>query len=741
MLARSKVELDRLLLEAKLAIPAPRAGFVSRAALIESALESHRRVVTVTAPSGYGKSSFLAEWAAAEKRGVGWVSLDRFDDDAVKLLTLLASAFVRATGGDGRLIADMRGHGVSALGRAAPRLALALRESRRDFVLMIDDLHELATPACQDVLSVVIDAIPPGSQIVTASRREQPHLARLRAAGQTVEFGADSLTLDADGARKIFAEAAVPLTPELADAVTERTEGWPVGLYLSAVIAHDNAEGTALISGDDRYVADYLYRESLASLPADVQRFLRCTAVLDEFSGELCDAVLDVLGSQARLRELEGSNVFLIPLDRRREWYRYHPLFREFLLSELRRVDPGRVAELHVRAAEWYEQNGSPEKAIEHLLETPDRTNSVRLVTEHAMATFQAGQMGTVQRWLGELGPVTVESHPPLGVLAGWIAVMSGQAIEADRLAAMLESASFAPKPFDGSATFDSSRAMLRALMCASGPERAAADAAFALAQEPSWSPWREQALCQGGEAELLRGNADAAEALFAEAAELARQHDNAGVQALAEAECALIAMDRGRWPEGAARVERALSSVELHRIQDYAIAVPAVVAAARLALHEGDLSRAERELTRAMRARPVCTYAAPALATRVRLSLAKSYWAIGDHATARHLLREIDDILLHRPALGALLGSVSALRDIISSSAAGAGGYSPLTPAELRLLPYLQTHLSIPEIGARLFVSRNTVSTEVGSIYRKLGVSSRSEAVDRATSIGLLGS
>lgn len=696
--------------------------------------------MTVTAPSGYGKSSFLAEWAAAEKRGVGWVSLDRFDDDAVKLLTLLASAFVRATGGDGRLIADMRGHGVSALGRAAPRLALALRESPRDFVLMIDDLHELATPACQDVLSVVIDAIPPGSQIVTASRHEQPHLARLRAAGQTVEFGADSLTLDADGARKIFAEAEVPLTPELADAVTERTEGWPVGLYLAAVIAHDNAEGTALISGDDRYVADYLYRESLASLPEDVQRFLRCTAVLDQFSGELCDAVLDVLGSQARLRELEGSNVFLIPLDRRREWYRYHPLFREFLLSELRRVDPGRVAELHVRAAEWYEQNGSPAKAIEHLLETPDRTNSVRLVAEHAMATFQAGQMGTVQRWLVELGAVTVDSHPPLGVLAGWIAVMSGQAIEADRLAALLESASFASQPFDGSATFESSRAMLRALMCASGPERAAADAEFALAEEPSWSPWREQALCQGGEAELLRGNADAAEALFAEAAELARQHDNAGVQALAEAECALIAMDQGRWPEGAARVERALSAVELHRIQDYAIAVPAVVAAARLALHEGDLSRAERELTRAMRARPVCTYAAPALATRVRLSLAKSYWAIGDHATARHLLREIDDILLHRPALGALLGSVAALRDIISSSAAGAGGYSPLTPAELRLLPYLQTHLSIPEIGARLFVSRNTVSTEVGSIYRKLGVSSRSEAVELATSIGLLG-
>lgn len=740
VVAPNKDELDRLLLEAKLAIPPPRAGFVSRGTLIRTARDSERRVVTVTAPSGYGKSSFLAQWAAAEERPVGWVSLDRFDDDAVKLLTLLASAFVRATGGDTGLITDMRGHGASVLGRAAPRLALALRESPSDFVLMLDDLHELATPACQDVLSVVLDAVPPGSQVVLASRYEQPHLATLRVAAQALEIGPESLTLDAAGAKQIFAEAQVELTPELADAVIERTEGWPVGLYLAAIIAHDSAEGTAVISGDDRYIADYLYRESLASLSDDTQHFLRCTAVLDQLSAELCDAVLGEWGSQARLRELEDSNVFLIPLDRRRGWYRYHPLFREFLLSELRRVDPGLVSVLHERAASWYELNGSPEKAIEHLLETPDRAHCVRLVAEHAMATFQTGHLSTVQRWLGDLGPAAVESHPPLGVLAGWIAVMSGQAAEADRLAAMLESASFAAAPFDGSASFESSRAMLRVLMCAAGAEQAAADAAFALAQEPSWSAWREQALCLSGEAELLGGNAQRAEAFFAEAAEIALSHDNAGVRVLSDSECALIAMDQGRWSEAATRVESALATVEQHRIQDYAVAVPALVAAARLALHDGDLTRTERELTRAMRARPVCTYAAPALATRVRLHLAKSYWAIGDHATARHLMREIDDILLHRPDLGVLVAAVASLRDVLSSSAAGAGGFSPLTPAELRLLPYLQTHLSIPEIGARLFVSRNTVSTEVGSIYRKLGVSSRSEAVEWATANGLLG-
>jgi LuxR family transcriptional regulator, maltose regulon positive regulatory protein len=175
--------------------------------------------------------------------------------------------------------------------------------------------------------------------------------------------------------------------------------------------------------------------------------------------------------------------------------------------------------------------------------------------------------------------------------------------------------------------------------------------------------------------------------------------------------------------------------------MHDYATAVLTFAAAARLALHRGDLAGADRHLTRAMRARPTCTYAIPFVAVRVRLQLAKVYWALADPVTARHLLREIDDILLHRPALGALVDAVSDFRDLVSSvDHSGPAGGPPLTPAELRLLPYLQTHLSIREIGERLFISRNTVSSEVGSIYRKLGVSARSEAVECAMTMGLLG-
>jgi LuxR family maltose regulon positive regulatory protein len=157
--------------------------------------------------------------------------------------------------------------------------------------------------------------------------------------------------------------------------------------------------------------------------------------------------------------------------------------------------------------------------------------------------------------------------------------------------------------------------------------------------------------------------------------------------------------------------------------------------------VHRGDLNEANARLTQAMRARPSCTAAVPWLAVRSRLQLAKVYWSMGDHATAGHLLREIDDILLRRPALGALVDEVAQLRHIVSSARRmGAAGASPLTPAELRLLPYLQTHLTIREIAERTFVSRNTVSSQVSGIYRKLGVSSRTDAVEQATAIGLLG-
>ena len=209
----------------------------------------------------------------------------------------------------------------------------------------------------------------------------------------------------------------------------------------------------------------------------------------------------------------------------------------------------------------------------------------------------------------------------------------------------------------------------------------------------------------------------------------------------VSQSELALLAMDRGAWSEAEAHLEPALAAIDHLQMQDYPVCLIAFAGAARLAVHRGDLKEANRRLTQAMRARPSSTYALPGLAVGLRLQLAQVYLTLADRTTARHLLREIDDVLVHRPALGALVDRVSAFRDLLATSAQiGATGSSPLSPAELRLLPYLQTHLTIAEIAERLFVSRNTASSEVSSIYRKLGVSSRNEAVEQSTMLGLLG-
>jgi LuxR family transcriptional regulator, maltose regulon positive regulatory protein len=463
-------ELSQLLLDAKFSVPEPRPGSVSRAGLIEAARSGGHRIVGITAPAGYGKSTLLAQWARAEDRPVAWVSLDRFDDDPASLLTSLAAAYCRAGLGGADLIADVAGHGVSALSRAAPRLASATRASAVPFVLMLDDLHEVRSSAGHDVLGVVISAIPPGSQLAASSRAEQPHLPRFRVSGDALEFGAGDLALDAAGARQIFAHAQVSVTPELAAEVTGRAEGRAAGLYLAALIAKQSHSQVRTITGEDRYVADYLYREALTGQPKAVQRFLRRTAVLEQLCGPLCEAVLGSSAAAMQLRRIEAHSLFLIPLDRQRQWYRYHALYREFLLGELRRTEPGIIATLHQRAADWYESNGFPALALEHLLHTADWDRSVRLTARLCLPTFMAGQLSTVQRWYAALGEANIARYPPLAVCRCWEGVLTGDPAKAERWAAVVDAASFDGEPATGAASFDSARALLRAAMCASGP-------------------------------------------------------------------------------------------------------------------------------------------------------------------------------------------------------------------------------------------------------------------------------
>jgi LuxR family transcriptional regulator, maltose regulon positive regulatory protein len=738
-MARGHAKGGQLRLDAKFSMPQPRPGSVSRAGLIKAAQSGGHRIVAITAPAGYGKSALLAEWAQVEDRRVAWVSLDRFDDDPAALLASLAAAYCRAGLGSADLVADVAGRGVSWRG-AAPRLAAEIRASAVPFVFMLDDLHEVRSHACHDVLGVVISAIPAGSQLAAASRDEQPHLPRFRVSGDALELGAGDLALDAAGAGQIFEHEQISVTPELAAEVTERAEGWPAGLYLAALVAKQSHGQARAVTGDDRYVADYLYHEAFIRQPKTIQRFLRRTAVLEQLCGPLCEAVLGSSAAAVQLRRLEAHSLFLTPLDSQRQWYRYHTLYREFLLGELRRTEPGIIMTLHQRAADWYESNGYPELALEQLLlmdDDPDR--AVRLTAKLARPTYVAGQLSTVQRWYRTIGDVNIARYPPLAVLRCWEGVLTGDTAKAELWAAVVDAVSFDGEPATGAASFDSARALLRAGLCASGPEQMLADAAFSLAQEPAWSPWRDTALWLLAESHLLAGRPNAAREAFGAASTAAAGMSSWDTIPLCEAQVAWLAMDRGEWDEAVGRLDIALGTIDAQRLHGYVSSLTTFAGAARLSLHQGDVKEARRQLARAMRARPAATYLLPYHAARLRLQLARVYLALAEQATVRQLLREIDEIASRRPALGTLIDEVQDFRDGLATRAAP-NGVVPLTPAELRVLPYLPTHLTADKIAERLFLSGHTVKTEIKAVYRKLGVSSRNDAVQRATEIGLLG-
>ncbi len=738
--APSTNDFDTRVLEHKLSVPQLHHAAVSRAGLIQAARSSRDcRVVGITAPAGYGKSTLLAEWASAEERRVGFVALDRFDDDPARLVQLLASVCGRMDPGLRELAHDVAGAGTAILARAAPSLAAAIRSSTSPFVLMVDNLNELQSGSCHDVLSVFIDGVPRESQLVTASRFEQPHLPRLRVSGDVTEIGAADLALDPKGARQIFSAQKLTLSPEEARVVTERTEGWPAGLYLAALISKENDGGLNAVTGDDRYVADYLYREAWSNQPDDLQRFLWRTSVLDQLCGPLCDAVAVSSCGAEYLHRMEASSLFIIPLDRRREWYRYHALFREFLFGELCRREPEAIEKLHLRAADWYEANGTKRFAVEHLLQTADQDRSSQLVSQLMSSLYQTGELATRQRWLATLGDAAIKRYPPLAVYAALGGLVCGEPAVTERWAAFLEGVSFTGPPSAEFVSFESGRALVRAAMCADGVEQMMRDAKLAVSEEPEWSGWRNQALWALGEAYVLVDDVERAITCLADACSTAVERGQIDVLIYGNAELGRLAMDRGDWQDGADRVNRALAGIDEYRMQEYASSLLAYSCGARLCSHRGDLSGARRYLVRAMRARPSATYAWPFLAVRLRTELGKLYLALGETTTARHLLREIDEILIHRPSLGTIVEEVEAFGRAIESASAGPSA-GPLTPAELRVLPYLQTHLTLAAIAERLFVSRSTVNSQVTSIYRKLGVSSRPDAVSRATSMGLLG-
>jgi LuxR family maltose regulon positive regulatory protein len=709
---------------------------VPRTALLER-LETATatRLLCVAAPPGYGKTTLLAQWA--ERRGgrVAWVSLDRRDNDPVVLLSYLAVALDRVEPVDPGLFRTLASPGVASAASLVPRFVAGLSSMARPVAVVLDNLEQLANQDCLDAVAEVALRLPAGSQLALASRA-RPALpeALRRRSGLLLEVGPDELAMNGQEARALLEHAGVRPSDAQVNELLERTEGWPVGLYLASSAAAAEARPAAAGNGQaaGRPSAGLLDRLSEPTVT-----FLTRTAVLDQLSGPLCDAVLGVTGSGRVLASLAESEL-LVEVDRRNRWYRYHQLLRELLLAELERREPEQVPELHRRAADWFEGQGRPELAVDHGQAAGDADRVARLVASLAFAAYAGGRVETVRRWFGwfeDRG--LVDRYPHLAVLGAQLEALLGDPAGAERWAAAAERG-LGSVPPDGA--LDASMALLRTLLCRDGMAGMRADAAAAWSGLAPDSPWRATALLMEGIGHLLDGQPDLAEPVLARVGGVAERHGAIPAATAALGERAIIAMERRQWEEAGRLAERALAVLEDGRLHGYVVAAFVHAVAARAALGLGDAVRARAHLARAVHLRPLLTASMPHRAVQTLVELAQAYLALEDVAGARTALRQADGIIRRHPNLGVLPGQAADLRAALDRVGQGTPGASSLTAAELRLLPLLSTHLTLLEIGERLHLSRNTVKTQAVSIYRKLGVSSRSEAMARVRELGLLG-
>jgi LuxR family transcriptional regulator, maltose regulon positive regulatory protein len=729
----------------KLMHPPVRPGSVLRSGLVERlASEDSCPIVSVVAPAGYGKSTLLSQWAERGGPAFAWVSVDDRDNDPKVLLTYVAEALNRVQPLSQRVFDALASPASSVPGSVVPRLGTAFASMTTPVVLVLDDVHLLSDRECRDALSVLADHVPPGSRLVLAGRDKPPlRIARLRAEGRILEIGPADLALTRAEAASLLHGAGLTLGTDEVAALHRRTEGWPVGLYLAALYLREGGDlGRAAMAfdGDDRLMREYVESEFLSRVSPRQRVFLARSAVLDRMSGPLCEAALELPDAGTALADLARSNLLLIPVDRHGQWYRYHRLFREMLLGELERLEPAMMPVIRRRAASWCLRHDLPEEALEYAIAAQDVDMAADLVEELAVPTRRQGRVATLRRWFGWLdGRGGIDGHPMVAVLATLIYAWAGRPAEAERWADAVDRWQYRDAARPEHPAAQAWAALARALLCRHGVGQMLADA------DEAARGFAAQGIVTSGPA-LLRGVArilsgdPGGDASLEEAVRLGEATGAHEIIAQAMSERSLVAMESDDWDRAGVLAGQAGATLRRARIEESYV-VPLVCAVqARTALHRGDIPSARQELVRAQRVRPLLTYATPHVAVQARIQLTRVHLALADTAGARTLLREIDEILKRRPDLGTLTGEAQALRTRLTADRApSALGASSLTAAELRVLPMLATHLSFPEIGAEMLLSPNTVKSQAMSIYRKLGASSRNQAVTRSRELGLI--
>ncbi|WP_374022238.1 LuxR C-terminal-related transcriptional regulator [Mycobacterium sp. HNNTM2301] len=734
-----------VLLATKLHVPAVRGQLVHRTGLLDALSAGRGKLTVLSAPAGWGKTALVAQWVlgADEDQGFGWLSLDSSDNDPVWFWMYVIAALQKVSPGVGNRALELLQMGADPLLVALPSLLNELVTIDKQVVLILDDYHLVVSRAVHEQLTFVIDRMPTNFHLVVTTRSDPMlPLARLRASGDLLELRTDDLRFHATEVDQLLNDV---LGLDLADAeiqlLCQRTEGWAAGLYLAALSLAGRTDAAAFIktfAGDNRHIVDYLMAEVLDSQPPHLRSFMLRTSILGRLSGALCDAVLQATGSAAVLEEMERENLFLVPLDLTRRWYRYHQLFAELLRTELQRSEPDLVQDLHRRAAAWCEAEGLVDEALHHLVAGGDITASADLIAADWVVEFSGGGLSTVSRWLDLLAYETVSHDPRLGVARAWIALTLGHLDDAAGWIQTVETASETASADAGS--IGAQVVVLRAFHSFKTGDIAAALEAGrrAITLDLDGAPLGQSgAYCVYGSALYFSGSPDEAQATFRRAVQLAEQAGDRRARIYALGYLALILAEQGKLADAEHQIRRASGSRRDLTQAEHFVDVMVSLATATVLDLRGDagaaLDAADMAVASARQGGGVLEMA-KALATRAAV-----LEHLGDYQTAQASQNEADALLRLRAdaAISQTLRAESAGGTVALGHAGHLG--EELTAKELDVLRLLATRLSRREIGQRLYVSLNTVKTHQRAVYRKLGVEERSAAVKRARELGLL--
>ncbi|GAA2728154.1 helix-turn-helix transcriptional regulator [Cellulomonas aerilata] len=746
------------LLALKLTVPPPREDELERERLLAQVAPAGVRLCAVVAPAGWGKTRLMAQWAvrAQARAAVAWLTLDAGDDDPHRFWSYLVTSVREATGLGGRALEMLSAPGVDPLAAAVPLLLDDLSGRRLPLVVVLDDYHVLTNPRVHEGVELLLSYLPPTVQLVVGGRADPPlPLARLRARGELAEVRVDDLRFTVtESAAVLEAASGVHLPAAELESLCRRTEGWAASLRLVAltlVSSQDPVAAAGRFGGDDRHVVDYLSDEVLEGLSCSDRRFLVRSSVLEQLSGALCDTVLGQDDSATLLDDLDRRGLFLQPLDHRRQWYRCHGLFRDVLRRELDRSAPAMVRELQGRAADWFADRDEIEQAVRYRLAAGDLRAATGLLLAHESWFFERGAAGTYL----ELGERALARGAPLDAqVLLMLAYASALCGRSDRVRALCDTAA---RSLDAGVRIDGWHSALagvltmRAAYGRPGEDEAAAalaDARLAvdLEVDPT-EPGHVVALGALAAAQVrLDAYGDAAATLRTAWACDSRALlptpvllQTAGLYAMV-----LLHLDDVEHAHAVAR-EVAVTAARTQDAWGDAAAAALTwlrLAEGRIAYRRRDLDAATALLRRAVALAEV--WGRPTEQVMTLTSLAQAELAVGDRSRARDALsraREVAQTDGCRPRARAELEAAETRLGRGAVRAARRVGrlHEELTDRELSVLRALGGPASQREIAASLFLSVNTVKGYTKSLYRKLGVVSRTEAVERGRWLGLI--